>query len=827
MLYSFRLKSHPNKLLKNHLENVAKLSRDIINSKYIKNKELFSTIGYLIGASHDFGKATTFFQKILNNDEKTKYANHGFLSSLFGYYIIKNYLKKIEKLEEFWYMPVIAWVVINEHHGDIKDVGRADGEIFKLDDEEEIDTVKKQIEDIINNSIEEVNIIYKELFEEKEKIKGLELQEFINIFNSKEAINEFIKGIRRDALKISRENDIRYYFIVLFFYSVLLDADKLDASETQIPKRIEIPENIIDNYKKIKFKRNKNIDKVREDAYKEVIGSIHNLDLTDERILSINLPTGIGKTLTGLSFALHLREKIKKEFGFTPRIIYSLPYLSIIDQNSEVIEDVFKTVGGYTEIPSNLFLKHHHLADVEYREEKDNELNIIGDINKSLLLTEGWHSEIVITTFVQFFHSLVTNRNRAARKFHNMINSIILLDEVQSIPHKYWLLIREILQYMAKDLNCWIILMTATEPLIFGKNEIKELVKNREGYFNLFDRVEYNFDLKEKNFEEFKEELLNQIEENEDKNIMVVVNTIDSCKELFTYLKEKFCRKYNLDAEKYIDNDGICNLPKLEIINISTHVLPDFRLRRINRIKNKGKRKIIITTQLIEAGVDISVDIIYRDFAPLDCIIQTAGRCNRNGEKRKGSVNIVLLKDENNKPFYSYIYDSMLIDITKEVIKKIGKNTSEKEFTIRAADEYYDRIIERGSKEDSRRIVESLKELNFSRISKFSLIEEKLPTVSIFVEIDKRAQETRRKIEKILTEKKRFEKRKELIKIRKDLNLYTISINLSTGVEEKIVDLPLIGDVQDFRYIPEGELGKWYKLDIGFQLREGGGGFIV
>jgi CRISPR-associated endonuclease/helicase Cas3 len=98
MSFSYRLRSHPGKFLQCHLENVAKLSEDIVNSKCIKNKELFSRIAYLIGVSHDFGKSTTFFQKMLNNDEKTKYANHGFLSSLFGYYATKTYLRKINRL---------------------------------------------------------------------------------------------------------------------------------------------------------------------------------------------------------------------------------------------------------------------------------------------------------------------------------------------------------------------------------------------------------------------------------------------------------------------------------------------------------------------------------------------------------------------------------------------------------------------------------------------------------------------------------------------------------------------------------------------------------
>lgn len=812
-MFSFRLKSHPNKLLKVHFENVAKLSTNIVNSKYIENKGLFSTIAYLIGISHDFGKSTTFFQKMLDDGERTKYANHGFLSALFGYFVIKNYLKNTNSLEDFWYIPVIAWVVINKHHGDIKNIGESDGEIAKLDDESEIQDCSKQVDDIRNHNQKEVETIYGEL------VRDSKIQEFFTIFNNTDDAKKFVKEIRKDVLKISREENLKYYFEILFFYSVLLDSDKLDASETSIPDRVDIPKGLIEKYKKIKFIENLNeINRVREEAYREVNDSIPSLDINNERILSINLPTGIGKTLTGLSFALNLRERIKDEYGFTPKVIYSLPFLSIIDQNGEIIEDIFKSTSSYTEIPSNLFLKHHHLTDIAYKEEKNNELNLIEDINKSLLLTEGWHSEIVITTFVQFFHSLITNKNRAARKFHNIINSIIILDEIQSIPTDYWLLINRTLKYLSENFNCWVILMTATEPFIFesGK-EIKNLVGSKEKYFKLFDRYEFNFDIAEKNFDAFSEELFNEIINKKDKDIMVVLNTIGSCQRLYEYIKNKLSIHYNKELKNTIDKDGICVLSDLELINLSTHILPNFRLYKINRIKNDDKRKIIITTQLIEAGVDISVDIIYRDLAPLDCIIQSAGRCNRHN-KKQGVVNIIILKDDKTQRRYYSIYDSVLIEVTKEIIQKWGRTASERDFILNAEEKYYHLVNERKSKEKSLKILNHLEKLNFGDIFEFRLIEEKLHSMSIFVEIDENAESIRKEVEEILAEKNRLERRKNLLKIKNDLNQYTISIKISK--EEKVQNLPPIGKMEDLKYIPHKNLENWYKLDVGFQAPE-------
>ncbi|MBC7081360.1 MAG: CRISPR-associated endonuclease Cas3'' [Thermoplasmatales archaeon] len=816
MLFSFKLKSHPNKLLKNHLENVAKLSTDIVNSKYIEDKEIFSKIAYLIGISHDFGKATTFFQKMLNGGEETIYANHGFLSSLFGYYLTKNHLQKIKRLEELWHIPLIAWIVINKHHGDIKNVGEASGEISKLEDDRQMEVCLKQMEDIRENSLKEIVAIYSELIKEF-KIEDL-FQDFFKIFNNLNDAKKFAKEIRHDLIKLSREEDIKYYFDILFLYSILLDADKLDASDTNIPHRIKITKNLIDDYKKIEFSgtEDNDINRVREKAYREVQDSINSLDIKKERILSINLPTGFGKTLTGLSFALKLREKIEEEFGFIPRIIYSLPFLGIIDQNAKVIEDAFKIVKEYKEVPSNLFLKHHHLADIEYKEEKNNELNPIKNINKSLLLTEGWYSEIIITTFVQLFHSLITNRNRSARKFHNIINSIIILDEIQSIPTKYWLLINKVLDYLSKKFNCWVILMTATEPLIFEKEkETKSLIKNREEYFSMFNRFVLDFNVAEKGLYCFSEEIYNEILKEKDKNIMVILNTIDACKKMYEHIKNNLLNYYRIDSsESIIDNDGICVLSDLELINLSTHILPASRLERIKRIKKDRKRKIIITTQLVEAGVDISVDIIYRDMAPLDCIIQSAGRCNRNNQNC-GTVHVIVLKDDKtSKKYWQYIYDNTLVGATEEVIKKFGNLVSEKEFVLSAQENYYKLINERKKHDDSEQILNHLKRLNFSEIKEFKLIEE-LISLSIFVEIDEKAKDIREKVESILLSKNKLEKWENLLKIKKEFNKYILSIKLP---KEEYLNLPQLGDMGDFKYIPFKNIRDWYKSDIGFQV---------
>ncbi len=813
MSHFFKLKSHLDKLLKEHLGNVGRLSKEILVSKTIDDKEIFAEIAYLIGISHDFGKATTYFQNWLENEKRTQYAQHGFLSSLVGYLLVKDFLSEIQKLDEFWYLPGIAWIVINKHHGNLRNI--LNEEVKKLRDQSELEIVKKQLNDIFSNNWTEIEEIY----------RFLGYSDISKILNEIKNLENLTKQIRKDIKKICKEgfedNDLKYYLLILFFYSILLDADKLDASgRWNLPERRDIPCDIVDEYKEVKFGKPKaKLDTLRENAYNKVTAKVGDVDLIHERIFSINLPTGCGKTLTGLSFALKLRERIKETLGFSPRIIYSLPFLSIIDQNARIIEDILRfKYGEYKEIPSNLFLIHHHLADIEYKEIKDSELNI-EELNRSLLLTESWHSEIVITTFVQLFHSLVTNKNRAARKFHNIANSILILDEIQSIPHKYWLLINRVLKHLASNFNSWIILMTATKPLIFKDGEIKELVADTEKYFNAFNRVVFNFDLETKSFDEFKYEILNDVLY-EGKDILVVLNTINSCKELYEFIKDEIATFYGMDKKDIkIDEDGVANFPDLELINLSTHILPSYRLKRINRIKdgNKKKRKIIITTQLVEAGVDISANVVYRDFAPLDCIIQTAGRCNRNNEKNKGKVNVVVLRDERQE-FYKYIYDSTLIDATRDVIRKFEDIIEEKDFVLTSVKRYYEIVVERGSDEDSKELLKSISKLDFSETLKFSLIQERLPTISIFIEIDDLAEEIREKMEKILESKKGFERKLDILKIRKEINNYTVQVRYSEKIEDAIFNLNPIDNLEYYRCIKKTELDEYYKIDSGLKL---------
>ena len=192
MSHSFKLKSHPNRLLKDHLENVGRLSKEILESKTIDHKEIFAEIVYLVGITHDFGKATTYFQTWLENEKRSQYAQHGFLSSLVGYLVVRNFLSNIKKLDEFWYLPGIAWIVINKHHLNLRDILNEATKKLRDLDEVELEVLEGQLNDIFSNSLVEVEEIY----------RSLGYSDILKTLNEIKNLRNLTRKIYRDVKKI-------------------------------------------------------------------------------------------------------------------------------------------------------------------------------------------------------------------------------------------------------------------------------------------------------------------------------------------------------------------------------------------------------------------------------------------------------------------------------------------------------------------------------------------------------------------------------------------------------------------------------------------------
>ncbi len=810
-LPSYKLRSHPDKLLIDHLQRVGDLCSNTIEEKAlnIEEADLLKEAAYIIGITHDMGKATRFFQEyIMEKDEKKKRSlkakdvtHHGLLSAFFTYAVIKEYLSQTGRKGGLAdYLPVLSLLAVKRHHGnllnamdEVKDIDADKEKILKLAEEQigSMEDRKEEIQLLLPTLLARMNINIK-----------IDIDNIINYI-----LNGALKDIRRREKSLvralSESGNLYPYFISQFIYSALLDADKTDAGLGGVNlDRIDLSSVLVDDFRAAKgFSTSKNnLNSLRNQIYEEAMERIKGWDL-NEKIISLNVPTGTGKTLAALSLSLKLKERLENERNIKPRIIYALPFLSIIDQNYRVFEEVILKPSASQD--SRMLLKHHHLADVKFKIEESEY-----EVDKSLLLLEGWNAEIIVTTFWQLFNTLFSNRNKQLRKFNKLANSIIILDEVQAVPHQYWPLIHDSLKLLAEKFNSYIVFMTATQPLIFdeAKGEIKEIAQRKDEYFRGLNRIELVPRIeKAMALDEFKALLERDLNEKSDKDFLIVLNTIGSAQEIYRFIQA-------------------LPLEDTKTVFLSTNIIPKVRLERIDEIRKSSKdaprrRKVIVSTQLIEAGVDIDADIVYRDFAPLDCINQVAGRCNRNSSKdEKGTISIFILKDER-KEFYKYIYDPFLISKTLDILPKKG---SIKESEFLELNNRYFRAVKRGMGDaDSKEIMECIAALAFKDLSaKFKLIEDDYPRVDVFIELDERSEEIWSQFRDLQKEKNHLERTKKYLKIKKDFSEYVIS------APDKYAHNLIMEDL-GMGYISRDELPNYYDDEIGFMRAGAGSGSMI
>jgi len=768
ILPSSKLFSHPDRLLEDHLIGTSNLIDLFLSEKPKCIKNELSEIAKIIALCHDLGKATRYFQRYLaaTEDEKNKLrskeTHHSLFSAVCAFYLAKH----ITSISELY--PLFAYITVRRHHSNLISV-LDEVSIFG---DEDINLLNKQLESIDEQAL---SIISYKLFMAglPAKLDKNIISDWINSF--KREIRSFRKIIRN--LNLSPE----YYIKLNLLYSLLLDADKTDVVIREIPDRkIYDDKNWVDLYKKSVCFPSSPLNKMRQIAYEEATNK--KIDLS-RKIYSLNLPTGMGKTLIGLSFALKLKDKLKQN-DIMPRIVYALPFLSIIDQNSNIFEEVIKSNGISAD--SKLLLRHHHLSDVYYKIDED-EL----EPDKAEILIEGWNSEIIITTFMQLFHTIITNKNRGIRKFHRLANSIIILDEVQSIPTRYWALMRKIFDVITEMLNAHLIISTATEPFMFDRNKVFNLV-NREDYFNSLNRISL---LPKLNKSITIEELKESLTINDDKTYLFIFNTISSAREFYRKIKEENGQN---------------------ITYLSTHITPKERCQRIDKIK-KGNYKIAVSTQLVEAGVDIDFDVVVRDFAPLDSINQSAGRCNRNGNGN-GLVLLVSLKDSKGKKYASYIYDPVLLDITEKILSK-KQEIKENDF-LKLLEEYYFMIQEKTTQAKSKEIIEAVCRLRYDRdkndernssISDFSLIEDDYPKIDVFIEIDNDAEKVWSEFKSIININDGIRKKQAFDDIKSDFYSYVISI------PQNAPNMPRI--IGGIGYVCRALLDDYYDRETGFKIK--------
>ena len=618
------LRSHPDKLLLKHIQGVRENTKKLTNSK----------IAELVALFHDLGKINPNFQDKLNSDKIVNgYANHSYLSAYVFFCAFGSSKQNQKVLTEFLGIDTLSQndlialtVLIAKHHGNLPDFSPTDY----------IGTGASIL------SKDENSALYQFINQEK----SLPVYEFNNHFISIDDFRQFLTlpKIQQDyseKLVFKKENNksaLDFFLDNQFAFASVIHADKADAGN--IEKIIEDQQNAIKIFSKnfnfqldsyfAKLNQNSELNKLRTTIRNHAVENIREGLMSDEHVYELTAPTGSGKTLMMLSLA----SEIIKAKG-AKRIIYGLPFLSITEQ---VEAEVLKIFEGNKELIQRIDSKSENHQFEKIQAELDNNPTEEKILEANILefQVNTFAYPFVITTFVRFFETLLSNRNSELLKLPNFSNCIFLLDEIQALPPRLYGFFVAYLKTFCVKFNSYAIISTATQPnfkLPVNNADVKSFFPNYEkpipllplSYFknNLFNRYQIKFEKEPIDIETLKNSILL-----ENQSVLVILNTIDDTKELYNKLQTE--------------------LEKDELILLNTHFTPQHRKLKIYLAKRRlrqSKRIVVISTQLIEAGVDIDFPVLYRDFSTIASIIQSAGRCNRNGKLDSfGSVNLINLQ---------------------------------------------------------------------------------------------------------------------------------------------------------------------------------------
>ena len=725
--YLAHIKDNRKETLQEHTELANKYLKKIIEYKNLKpfferiknilnlknqEEELYYKMIEDVVNFHDFGKVNSQFQidKMLNEEifkMEDKYNISGVLGSdhslLSASMFIAYYFGKITDLIEIVETKKIVILfeilfalsyVISKHHGNL-------------------DSFEEYIEKLSRNNDEN---ILKELKNISVSNGGILLQAFLE----KETITIFFNFIetyiseRKKKENISSHEAMSIFVFTKMMFSLLVASDYYSTNEFMQEIKYEDFGNMgnIDTIKKeyenseiIKSIRDKekngipNDEDINNFRTKIFLEAEKNLEKNKENnIFFLEAPTGSGKSNTALNLSLKLLDKDRR------KIFYVYPFNTLVEQNMNTLKNIF---GNNEEAIKNITVVNSITA-LTNKNSKDIPIEEYSDI---LMDRQFLNYPFIVTTHVGIFNTLIGNTKEDCMPFYQLTNSVIVFDEIQAYKNTIWTEIIKILNSYAKLLNIKIIIMSATLPNLSylldeeEKNNISKLIENRDEYFNntIFkNRVKVNYDLLSEQKIEY-EELLQHI----------IENSLNSQKILIEFISKN-------DAKKFYE---LCE--NNEDLNVDHEILiltgEDNKARRnsiIKKINSKYKKIILISTQLIEAGVDIDVDVGYKNISGLDNEEQFLGRINRSC-KKSGKAYFFYLTDAKKVYKNSVIIENKL-NLFSDEMKDVLEN---KNFDV-----FYSKVLEILK----RNVKEKINNDNFETIifnKKFRLLKERMKLI--------------------------------------------------------------------------------------------------
>ncbi|MFC6764785.1 CRISPR-associated endonuclease Cas3'' [Natrinema soli] len=739
-------------LLLDHLNEVAGRAESVVSADATTiGGDPLTEMTATVARCHDFGKATTWFQEyVVDKRDTSKRTNHSLFGAYLGYYVLDRLSYDSEDC-------LAAFVALAKHHGRLPDVENYVENVAHFDNTSEASNERQQVVIEQVGNVDDHRRTFARLFVADVTGGNGSWDEFAEEIDDEDdslfdTVHEHVSmfGFGADRSAPSDE----FYELLLQLWSGLILADKtvaagiedddLDASE---PDARTLSEYIADlGGDADEDSQADALDTLRDEARDDVLDGVEQFRDSDTSVATLTLPTGMGKTLTGLSAALALRNEGE-------RVVYALPFTSVIDQVADELTDVFDT-----DARDDLLTIHHHLAETVTKlgdpaDDPDKHARL------AEMVAESWRSGMTLTTFVQLFESLVGPSNTQSMKLPALYDSVIVLDEPQALPMKWWKLVRRITTILTEEYDATIVAMTATQPVTNDGettsqalfDEAFELVDDVDRYFDHFERVEYDihgsvlaFDDTDASvdYETAGRTILDETIGTE--SALAICNTIDSATELTDVIGEREavvdvgrCLELELD-EDGSDVDALVERVETTLgsneralVHLSTRLRPRDRLVLIEATKRLTERDVplvAVSTQLIEAGVDISFDRVYRDIAPIDSVVQAAGRCNRSFERDCGTVTLWWLTPPagTTKTPAQAVYDSegvSTISLTSRTLDAIGANdgtVAERTMTREAVQHYYGLVA--GRNPGSPQYVEWVDEANGAELGALSLI---------------------------------------------------------------------------------------------------------
>ena len=438
-----------------------------------------------------------------------------------------------------------------------------------------------------------------------------------NLSRIRSAAEEIGKQLRRDIKPPAYVKSYNFHLWVRMLFSCLVDADFLDTEDFMNPDQAKDRggytalaelKSIFDSHmqKMASTTPNTPVNAARQ----EVLAACKDAAKQEPGLFSLTVPTGGGKTLSGMAFAFDHAVRYDKY-----RIIYVIPYTSIIEQTAKILADIF----GVENV-----VEHHSNLDPDK------------ETQRSRLASENWDAPIIVTTNVQYFESLYAAKPGRCRKLHNIINSVVILDEAQLLPPVLLDPCVEVMNQLIRHYGVTMVLATATQPALPKLDRPREIIANPAALYERLKRTAIILPPDLNNFSKW-EDVAGRLQQHD--QVLCVVNTRRDCYDLYKLMLHG-------------------------TIHLSALMCGEHRSEKIQEIKHRLKSGLpirVISTQLVEAGVDIDFPVVYRALSGLDSIAQAGGRCNREGklnaEGRLGEVHVfvppkpaprgLLLKGEN------------------------------------------------------------------------------------------------------------------------------------------------------------------------------------